>query len=95
VPVKRLLAVTALAEGTVSLVGVAVWALWTARGVTVDLVLLPSLMLATTVSAIAAPYLTRVFPERWWRFVVPAYCLIVAGICVGKVLPELRAAVGW
>jgi len=94
VPVKSMLAVTALAEGTVSMLGAVVWTLWTAKGVQVDFVLVPSLMLATMVSAIAAPYLTRVFPERFWRGVVPAYCLVVAGICVWKILPDLRAVIG-
>ncbi len=79
VPVKSMMAVTALTEGIVSTAAIAVWLLVSAAGVTIDFVLLPSMMLATMIAAVAAPYFTRVFPERLWRFVVPTYALLVAG----------------
>ena len=94
VPVKSMLAVTAISEGTVSFVAIIVWLLMLTAGVTVDYVLLPSMMLATMVSAVAAPYATRVLPEKLWRYVVPIYCLVVAGICSWKILPGLIQKLG-
>ena len=77
-----------------STAAIAVWLLVSASGVTVDLVLLPSMMLATTIAAVAAPYFTRVFPERLWRFVVPTYALLVAGATVWEVVPDLLEKLG-
>jgi hypothetical protein len=47
------------------------------------------MMLATMIAAVAAPYFTRVFPERLWRFVVPTYALLVSGLTFWKVVPDL------
>ena len=94
VPVKSMLAVTALSEGIVCLVAVAAWFVLSTGGVAVDYVLLPSIMLASMVSAVIAPYLTRVFPEKLWRIVVPAYCLVVVGITFWKLWPDLRVMFG-
>lgn len=91
VPVKSMLAVTALSEGIVCLAAVAAWFALTAGGVEVDYVLLPSVMLASMVSAVIAPYLTRVFPEKLWRVVVPAYCLVVVGLTFWKMWPDLQS----
>jgi hypothetical protein len=52
-------------------------------------------MLASMVSAVLAPYLTRVLPERIWTLVVLAYCLVVVGITVWKLWPDLAARFGW
>ena len=87
VPVKSMLAVTAISEGTVSTFAILVWLALLTSGITIDYVLLPSLMLATIFSAVAAPYMIRVFPEKLWKIVVPAYCCIVAGICFWKIVP--------
>ncbi len=94
VPVKSMLAVTALTEGTVSTVAIAVWLLVSTAGVTIDFVLLPTMMLATMIAAVAAPYFTRVFPERLWRFVVPTYALLVAGATFWEVIPDLLERLG-
>ena len=94
VPVKSMMAVTALTEGTVSAAAIVVWLLVSAAGVKIDFVLLPSMMLATVIAAVAAPYFTRVFPERLWRFVVPAYALLVAGATFWEVVPDLLKALG-
>lgn len=87
VPVKSMLAVTAISEGTVSTFAILVWLALLSSGVTIDYVLLPSLMIATMFSAVAAPYMIRVFPEKLWKIVVPSYCVIVAGICFWKIIP--------
>lgn len=89
VPVKSMLGVTALSEGVVCFVAVLAWLGMTATGVAVDYVILPTVMLASMVSAVIAPYMTRVFPERIWRVVVPAYCLVVVGITMWKIWPDL------
>jgi len=89
VPVKSMLAVTAISEGTVSAVAIVVWLAMLTSGVTVDYVLLPSMMLATMFSAVAAPYMTRVLPEKIWKFVVPFYCVVVAGLCIWKIVPDV------
>lgn len=89
VPVKSMLAVTAISEGTVSTFAITVWLALLTSGVQIDYLLLPSMMLATMFSAIAAPYMTRVFPEKLWKIIVPAYCIIVAVICFWKIAPGI------
>jgi len=94
VPVKSMLAVTAISEGTVSTFAILVWLALLTSGVTLDYVLLPSLMIATIFSAVAAPYMIRVFPEKLWKFVVPAYCCVVAAICFWKIIPDVISKLG-
>ena len=91
VPVKSMLAVTAISEGTVSTFSILVWLALLTSGVQIDYLLLPSIMIATMFSAVAAPYMTRVFPEKLWKVVVPAYCLVVAVICFWKIAPSIIA----
>ena len=89
VPVKSMLAVTAISEGSVSFVALIVWLFMLASGVTIDYLLLPSFMLATMFSAVAAPYMTRVFPEKAWKIVVPAYCLCLTVYAFWKIIPDI------
>ncbi len=89
VPVKSMLAVTAICEGTVSTFAIIVWLALLTSGVTIDYLLLPSMMLATMFSAVAAPYMTRVFPEKAWKIVVPAYSLLVASYVFYKIFPSI------
>jgi len=39
----------------------------------VDLVLLPSLFTGGFFAALIAPYLVRVLPNKFWRYLIPAY----------------------
>ena len=94
VPVKSMLAVTAISEGTVSGFAILVWLALLTSGVTIDYILLPSLMIATVFSAVAAPYATRVFPEKLWKIIVPVYCCIVAALCFWKIIPDIIAKLG-
>ena len=94
VPVKSMLAVTAISEGTVSVFAILVWLALLTSGVQIDYLLLPSMMIATMFSAVAAPYMTRVFPEKAWKIVVPSYCVIVAVICFWKIIPGVLAKLG-
>jgi uncharacterized membrane protein YfcA len=89
VPVKSMLAVTAISEGAVSTVAVLVWLAMLSSGVKIDYILLPSFMLATMFSAVAAPYMTRVFPEKLWKIVVPAYCLCLTAYAFWKIIPDV------
>ena len=89
VPVKSMLAVTAITEGTVSTFSIIVWLALLTGGIVIDYLLLPSMMIATMFSAVAAPYMTRVFPEKAWRIVVPTYCCILAAYCFYKIVPDV------
>jgi len=89
IPVKSMLAITAISEGTVSFFAILVWLALLASGEQIDYLLLPSMMIATMFSAVAAPYMTRVFPEKLWKLVVPAYCVVVAGLCFYKIIPDV------
>ena len=89
VPVKSMLAVTAISEGSVSTISLITWLIMLSSGVTIDYLLLPSFMIATMFSAVAAPYMTRVFPEKLWKIVVPAYCLCLTAYAFWKVIPDI------
>ncbi|MGA6924325.1 MAG: sulfite exporter TauE/SafE family protein [Desulfosarcina sp.] len=89
VPVKSMMAVTAISEGSVSSLAVITWLAMLGSGVTIDYILLPSFMLATMFSAVAAPYMTRVFPEKAWKIVVPAYCLCLTAYAFYKIFPDI------
>lgn len=91
VPVKSMMAVTAISEGTVCVCSIIVWLALLTSGVVIDYVLLPSMLLGSMIAAIVAPYATRVFPEKVWRWVVPAYCCVLAAYCFWKVIPDVAA----
>jgi len=89
VPVKTMMAITAFSEGLVCIVSIVVWFFWLNHGVVIDFILLPSMILGSILSVIAAPYATRVLPEVLWRTIVPIYCCIIAGVCLWKLFPKL------
>jgi uncharacterized membrane protein YfcA len=89
VPAKSMMAVTAISEGTVSTFSILVWLALLTSGIQIDYLLLPSFMLATMFSAVAAPYATRVLPEKMWRIVVPIYSLILCAYSFYKVIPDI------
>jgi uncharacterized membrane protein YfcA len=94
VPAKSMMAVTAISEGTVSTYSIIVWLLMLSGGIVIDYLLLPSMMIATILSAVVAPWATRVFPEKIWQFVVPAYSLILAFYSTYKAWPDIKKALG-
>lgn len=94
VPAKSMMAVTAISEGTVSTFSILVWLAMLSGGVVLDYLLLPSMMIATILSAVFAPWATRVFPEKIWQFVVPAYSLILAFYAIYKAVPSIKIAFG-
>lgn len=89
VPAKSMMAVTALSEGSVCMVSIVVWIVLLGQGVVIDFVLLPSMLLGSIFAVVTAPYTTRVLPEKLWQWVVPAYCCVLAGLCLWKILPTL------
>ena len=91
VPVKSMLAVTSISEGTVCVASIVVWLAMLTQGVVIDFILLPSMMLGSIIAAVGAPYATRVFPERLWRLVVPVYCCVIATYCFWKIVPQVIA----
>jgi uncharacterized membrane protein YfcA len=94
VPAKSMMAVTAISEGTVSTYSIIIWLAMLGGGVVIDYLLLPSMMIATILSAVVAPWATRVFPERIWQFVVPAYSLVLAFYSTYKAFPDIKKALG-
>lgn len=94
VPVKSMLAVTAICEGTVSSFAILVWLCLLTGGVVIDYVLLPSFMIGTIFATTLACYTTRAFPSSLLRIVVPIYCCIVAVLCFWKVIPDLISKLG-
>jgi uncharacterized membrane protein YfcA len=95
VPAKSMMAVTAISEGTVCVASVVVWLAMLSQGVVIDFILLPSMLLGSMIAAVAAPYATRVCPERAWRLVVPIYCLLLAAYSFWKVIPAALGKLGF
>lgn len=91
VPAKSMMAVTAISEGTVCVFSIIIWLALLSSGVVIDYVLLPSMILGSMIAAIAAPYSTRVAPEKLWQWAVPIYCCILAGYCFWKIAPDVIA----
>ena len=91
VPAKSMMAVTAISEGSVCVCSIVVWLAMLSQGVVIDFILLPSMLLGSMIAAIAAPYATRVFPEKTWKVFVPIYCCILAAYCFWKVIPQVIA----
>lgn len=89
IPVKSMMAVTAISEGTVCMFSVGVWLAMMSQGVVIDFILLPSMLLGSMIAAVAAPYATRVLPERAWRLVVPVYCCVLAAWAFWKIAPQV------
>ncbi len=86
IPVKSMMAITALSEGTVCLVSVIVWFALLETGTPVDFILLPSMMLGSMFAAVAAPYAVKIVPEKFWKWFVPAYSCILAVYTLTKAL---------
>lgn len=89
IPAKSMMAVTAFSEGLVCIVSICVWFYWLSQGMVIDFLLLPSMLLGSIVAVIAAPYATRVLPEKIWQSLVPAYCCVIGAICFWKLYPNL------
>ncbi|QFU81787.1 sulfite exporter TauE/SafE family protein [Natronorubrum aibiense] len=70
---KSAVAITTLAEGIVSITGIATFFILFSYGVPVDLQLLPSIFAGGFLAAIVGPYAVRVVPNSVWRYLIPIY----------------------
>jgi len=75
---KTATAIVSLSEGIVCVVGVATFLLISKYGVTIDFILLPSVVTGGFIAAMISPYMVRVLPNKLWRIVMPTYA-----ICMG------------
>ncbi|MBN2125051.1 MAG: sulfite exporter TauE/SafE family protein [Deltaproteobacteria bacterium] len=89
IPVKTQMAITALSEGSICVFSILIWLLLLASGEVIDFLLLPSMMLGSMFAATIAPWMTRTFPERIWRWIVPTYSLLLAAYVTYKILPDV------
>jgi uncharacterized protein len=90
VPVKSMVAITSYAEGFTCVAAVITWFVLLSTGTVVDYMLLPSFVLGTVIAAVAAPYTTRILPERFWRWMVPIYCCLLAAYSFHKIWPDIQ-----
>lgn len=74
---KSATAITSLAEGVVSMVGVVTFVVITAAGVPINLTLLPSVYAGGFLAAILTPYVVRVVPNRLWQYTIPLYAFVI------------------
>ena len=75
---KTATAIVSLAEGIVSVVGVAAFVLLpyiTNQPANIGFVLLPSIFTGGFLAALLSPYLVRVIPNKAWRVVIPVYAI--------------------
>ena len=75
---KKTIAIISLSEAIVCSVSLVVWYFIGRAGNPVDFRLLPSMMLGSLVSALTAPYIVKILPEKVFRWVIPGYCLLLA-----------------
>lgn len=81
---KSAAAITSLAEGLVSLAGIAAFFAISAAGVQLDFALLPSALAGSALAAVASPYLVRILPNRIFSYLIPVYAVAVGVIVVLK-----------
>ncbi|TFG00849.1 MAG: sulfite exporter TauE/SafE family protein [Promethearchaeota archaeon] len=72
---KSATAISSIAEGIVSFIGVLCFFFINYVGIEVDLVLFPSILMGGFFAAILSPYLTRVIPNKIWKIIIPIYSL--------------------
>jgi len=72
---KSATAIVSLAESIVSFMGIITFIFISSIGVEIDLILLPSIFTGGFIASILAPYLTRVLPNKIWRYLIPVYAI--------------------
>jgi uncharacterized membrane protein YfcA len=75
---KTATAIVSLAEGIVSIVGVAAFILIPViqkTTIEIDFLLLPSVFTGGFVAALFSPYLVRIFPNKLWKVFIPVYAI--------------------
>lgn len=74
---KSATAITALAEGIVSVVGVVAFLVLSTQGVAIDPLLLPSIFTGGFLAAVTAPYIVRIVPNAVWQYAIPSYAVLI------------------
>jgi uncharacterized membrane protein YfcA len=92
VPVKSMVAITSYAEAFTCLGANITWFALLSTGTVIDYMLLPSLVCGTILAAVAAPYMTRIFPEKFWKYLIPLYCCGLAAYSFYKIMPSVMKA---
>lgn len=82
---KSAAAIVSLAEGMVSILGFASFLLISAYGISIDYVLLPSILTGGFIAAIIAPYMVRILPNTFWKIVIPIYALFIGAFTLTEV----------
>jgi len=75
---KSASAISSIAEGIVSLVGIFSFFFISNIGVEIDLILLPSIVSGGFFAAILSPYLVRVLPNKIWKIFIPIYAFTLS-----------------
>ena len=84
---KTATAITSLAEGIVSVVGVAAFVLVpviSSQPIEIDFILLPSVFTGGFIAAMISPYMVRVLPNKIWKIVIPTYALAIGIYVLAK-----------
>ncbi len=82
---KSATAIVSFAESIVSIVGIFAFFLISYFGVSVDLVLLPSLFTGGFFAALSAPYLVRIIPNKVWKYFIPLYAIGIGIFSILKI----------
>jgi uncharacterized protein len=90
IPVKSMVAITSYAEAFTCVAAVITWGTMIGTGTIVDFGLMPSMVCGTILAAVGAPYMTRVFSERVWKYVIPVYCCGLAIYAFYKIWPDIQ-----
>lgn len=84
---KTATAIVSLAEGIVSVVGVAAFVLIPVvsnQPLEIDFLLLPSVFTGGFIAALISPYIVRVLPNKLWRIVIPVYAIGIGAYLITK-----------
>ena len=77
---KTATAIVSVAEGIVSVAGVAAFVLVpviSSQPIEIDFILLPSVFTGGFIAAMISPYMVRVLPNKLWKIVIPTYALAI------------------
>jgi len=77
---KTATAIVSVAEGIVSVAGVAAFVLVpviSSQPIEIDFILLPSIFTGGFIAAMISPFMVRVLPNKIWKIVIPTYALAI------------------
>lgn len=77
---KTATAIVSLSEGFVSIVGVAAFVfipIIQNSTIEIDFLLLPSVFTGGFIAALISPYMVRIIPNKFWKFLIPIYAISI------------------